>query len=129
LFYHLNETNNSFPESLQNKMYVIDTLELAKGSIERNEFPFPTNYKLVTLYNYCTNKDYSDEAHRALADVNATTEIFLHLPFWLERMNNVWKINKEGIGEQLITGLKNTNRRLSIPTLIPIQTRNRKMLI
>ena len=98
-------TNNSFPESLKNKFYLLDTLELARGTIERNGLPFPNDYKLVTLYNYCTDKDFSEEAHRALADVNATTEILLYPTFWFERMNNIWKINSEGYTEQLITGL------------------------
>ena len=105
LFYHLMITNNSFPESLKNKFYLLDTLELARGTIERNGLPFPNDYKLVTLYNYCTDKDFSEEAHRALADVNATTEILLYPTFWFERMNNIWKINSEGYTEQLITGL------------------------
>ena len=43
---------------------------------------------IINWLHYCTDKDFSDEAHRAFADLNLndTTEILLFPTFWFERI-------------------------------------------
>ena len=81
---HLEVNNLQLPTSVKFKL---DTLELARGVLRsdvatRYELLPPPNYKLATLYNYCTERLMSPDAHRADVDVDATVKILLYHYFW-----------------------------------------------
>ena len=69
--------------------YAVDTLVLAKIAVRTQNLAIPSSYKLSSLYEYITNDTLGDSAHRALADVKATSAIFRHRPFWSVRKNHL----------------------------------------
>jgi Exonuclease len=80
-------------------LYLLDTLELSKFSIKENDefLPIPENYKLLTLYLYCTREVHDDDtAHRAEADVQATTRVLLYRDFWKHRKMCIHKGSPSG---------------------------------
>ena len=79
-----------------NKLYILDTLMLAKHCVQLNNLPVPDNYKLSTLFNYCSNNELGDKAHRADVDVKATHQILIHKPFWNFRLDKIYKIDGFG---------------------------------
>jgi DNA polymerase III epsilon subunit-like protein len=83
-------------ERLIPKIYVLDTLVLARNIVEEKKYTIPDDYKLSTLYNYCTGKQMSSGGHRADVDVSCLCEVTLYNPFWLYREDYIYKVNLDG---------------------------------
>ena len=78
--------------------YAIETLELARNAIRiapcrELRGGIPSSYSLGSLYQYLTGEMLSS-AHRAEADVIATTRIFLHKLFWPYRGMSLFQFRK-----------------------------------
>ena len=76
--------------------YQIDTVDLAKNVVKYQKLNVPENYKLATLYKYCTTNQLQN-AHNAINDVDATVEIFTFTQFWNKRKDYIKYINWERI--------------------------------
>jgi hypothetical protein len=92
-------------QAFLDKLYLLDTWELAKGVSSANPFlPWPPNYKLATLYQHVSSKEIGDDAHRAHVDVEATIPILLHELFWNNHNLYFHKVDVNGIiSSNLIT--------------------------
>jgi hypothetical protein len=95
-------------------MFILDTLEIAWSSVKELKSNIPQNYKLTTLYNYVTNLEPSDNAHRAEADVTMLLSVLLYDKFWFHRSNYIHKIDNQ-TGKVCLAGIG----RVSVPRLPP----------
>ena len=81
--------------------YAIDTQLLAKKTVSTKNLAIPCSYKLVDLFEY-VSQTKMDGAHRALADVKATSTVLRHKAFWEERKEHVFVFNQSSqMGRQL----------------------------
>ena len=69
--------------------YAIDTLLLAKKAVADRKLNVPNSYKLADLYEYVSGETI-DSAHRAMADVKATSTILRYKHFWAEQRLHVF---------------------------------------
>ena len=76
---------------LSNRLYLLDTLVISRKVVKDCKLEPPTNFKLNTIYNYCTKEDMTI-AHRAEPDVTATIKVFQHKPFFKKRKEFVFKV-------------------------------------
>ena len=74
-----------------NIWYLIDTLVLARKVVKDLKLTGPENYKLSSLYKYCTKTNMTDRAHRAESDETATVRIFQYRTFFARRRNSFLK--------------------------------------
>ena len=79
--------------------YQLDTLDIAKYSVRKNNSNRPDNYRLSTIYNYVTSKEL-ENSHSADADVGATVDILRHDQFWKDRKTMLKIINTTAIRQQ-----------------------------
>ena len=56
LFYHMNKNNLYWPDEIKEKLYILDTRDLAEHSVRTSNLRIPHNFQLSTLYYYCTGK-------------------------------------------------------------------------
>ena len=115
-------------------------MELSKKSIKELKLDEPTDYKLSTLYKYCTNQDIVN-AHTADADVKATVDMLTYTQFWNNRKKYIKGINTNRINN-IITeettanndsdtdsdsdnedglGIPNEDDESSTPELVPVR--------
>ena len=76
---------------ISNRLYLIDTLIVARNVVKESKLDPPNNYKLATLYEYCT-KNAMEKAHRAEPDIAATIAVFQHKIFFKRRKDFVFKV-------------------------------------
>ena len=76
---------------LLSRLYLLDTLVISWKVVKDFKLDPPTNFKLNTIYNYCTKEDMTI-AHRAEPDVTATIKVFQHKPFFKKRKEFVFKV-------------------------------------
>ena len=76
---------------ISNRLYLIDTLIVARNVVKESKLDPPNNYKLATLYEYCT-KNVMEKAHRAEPDIAATIAVFQHKVFFKRRKDFVFKV-------------------------------------
>jgi Exonuclease len=96
LFRQFQQLNVNVPQSLMDRLYILDTYEMARGCYVRYNMNAPENYKLATLYTYCTGLELGDNAHRADGDVAATIRILIFSRFWFHRLDFCHKIDLDG---------------------------------
>jgi DNA polymerase III alpha subunit (gram-positive type) len=92
LFYKLNELKLSLFGDLVSKSYILDTCSLARKTPKKT---IPEDYKLPTLYKYCTGLELSGN-HRAIVDALATVEILVYEIFWKIRDKCIYKVDNVG---------------------------------
>jgi Transposase IS4/Exonuclease len=102
------------PFEMVGSMYVLDTLEVARSSVRELKLTIPSNFKLTTLYNYVTNIQPLDNAHRAEADVTMLLSVLLYDKFWFQRNTYIHKIDNQ-TGKVCLAG----TGRVSEPRLPP----------
>ena len=96
LFEHFHRNGLSDWLQISDRLYLLDTLELAKHAIQKDNLPIPDNYKLSSLYYYCTKSELGESAHRADVDVEATQKVLSYVPFWNLRLGKIYKIDGFG---------------------------------
>ncbi|MEM7375816.1 MAG: 3'-5' exonuclease, partial [Bacteroidota bacterium] len=75
--------------------FACDTLVLAREMVrERKLKEVPQSFRLVDLYEFCCANPMGT-AHRAMADVKATSVVLRHPPFWKERLEHMWTFVKK----------------------------------
>ncbi len=104
LFHNFNSFNTLKNTRLEDRCYLLDTLELSKGCVKEYDLILPENFQVATMYNYVTGLDMPEDAHRAAADVSATTEILLYFRFWQNRNNYICKVDNSGKVEKINRG-------------------------
>ena len=77
---------NNLLSLLQHRRYRmgLDTMILAKISVQTLNLSIPSSYKLCDLYEYIAGASL-ENAHRASADVKATSALLRYKPFWGQR--------------------------------------------
>ena len=80
---------------MESKFYILDTIHLSKTTIKEKKLNIPDNYKLSSLFYYCTGKEPTT-SHRASGDVDSTINILLFKEFWNERSKHIHKIDIMG---------------------------------
>jgi DNA polymerase III epsilon subunit-like protein len=96
LFNHMKRHQVEEFDQLRDLSLVLDTMELAKKTVQKLSLPIPDSYKLSSLYYYITNTTLAG-AHRAHVDVSATVELFRYEQFYNNRCDCICKVNLDGL--------------------------------
>jgi DNA polymerase III epsilon subunit-like protein len=97
LFHQLQQFEITQHQLLMNKMYLLNTHDLAFGAIRSpswGDTPAPDNYQLGTLFRFVAHLDL--QGHCALPDVLATARILRYFRFWNRRLRYIYKLQNDG---------------------------------
>ncbi len=114
LFNKIKSSRLTLLDNIIHRLYVLDTLVLAKEIVRKQSLNVPKNYTLGTLYKYVTGSDMSN-AHRALVDVRHTIIVAKYGKFWFNKDEYIFKVQMDGTVDRGVAQNKDKKVRRQLP--------------